>query len=304
MYEYYGFGLNIASEIEFPELLPAKFAVPDITITTGEINKEIQGERSDHKDCVSIISNTEYYLDIIGVCKYHVPDHAKIIIEPYPGIDSRSIRLFLLGSVMAFVLFKKGMIPLHASAIIKNNRLVLFTGDSGAGKSTTLAQLAIRGHTVFTDDICVINKDSLGIASYPMIKLWDDALTKLNNDTYREKDFRIKPDLDKYGYFFYDNFYTDALPIDKIFVIKVDTNLSEPTYRALTGLKAFDALAKQVYRRYLLIGDDLKKRYFKTIANLANSCKVIEISRPANADPLVFIDKLELLINDNPTDTP
>jgi hypothetical protein len=295
-HQYRGFGLNIASEIEFPELLPLRFTTPDITISVRKDIDEITGEKTIHHDHTVIINDAEFYLDITGVCKYYVKDTHAIYIAPYSGIDDRSVRLYLLGTIMAYVLFRLALIPLHASAIIKNDKLVLFTGDSGAGKSTTLTKLALRGYTVFTDDICVIDKEGKGVASYPMIKLWDDALEKLNNPAFSNKDFKIRPGMDKYGYFFHDSFNTHAVPIDTIFIIRTDNFPGSPPQQQLTGHKAFDALAHQVYRRYLVIGPELRTLYFKRVAMLAHNCRVIEIHRQPANDPEKFIDKIESLI--------
>ena len=298
MHQYRGFGLNIASDIEFPELLAATFTHPDITIIHCAVNSDIPGDRYEQDDYATVISPTEYYLDIKGNCRYQVLDNDIIHIDPYPGIDGRSIRLFLLGSVMAFILFRKGLIPLHASGIIKNDKVILFTGDSGAGKSTTIAQLALRGYKIFTDDICVIGKDGKGTASYPMLKLWDDTLALINAPAYNNKDFRLKPDIDKYGHFFHEKFHEEAATIGTIFIISKDDSANEVRYNKLSGHKAFDALAQQVYRRYLIADLTLRTIYFKTITALAGGCHVIEIYRPAGNDIHTFIDKLETLFNE------
>ena len=299
-HQYRGFGLNIASDIDFPELLSRTFSHPDVTIVHGPVNGNIPGDRYEQDDFTTIISPTEYYLDIKGNCRYQVLPNGTIHIAPYPGIDGRSIRLYLLGSVMAFVLFRKGLIPLHASGILKNDKAILFTGESGAGKSTTTAQLALRGYKIFTDDICVIGKDGLGTASYPMMKLWDDTLATLNDPAYSNKDFRLKPDLDKYGHFFHDSFHEEATAIDTIFIIHPDNSINEVRYTKLTGHKAFDALAQQVYRRYLIADLPLRTIYFKTISALAGSCNIIEIYRPSGNNIPAFIDRLESIINELP----
>lgn len=295
MHQYWGFGLNIASDIEFPELLPSKFEGADVTISlTGHID-EPAGEREAYTDHISVFNPSGYYLDIKGVARYYATGENMIRVAPYPGIDGRSVRLFILGTIMAYILFRKGLVPLHASGIILNDKLTLFTGDSGAGKSTTIAQLALRGYDIFTDDVCVINKEGRGVASYPMIKLWDDAVVTLDDPAFSDKGFKIRPGMDKYGYFFYDRFHTYDLPIDTIFVIRADKTLTEPVYSTLTGHRAFDALAQQVYRRYLIIGPELKTLYFKTVSALADACRVVEIRRPESGDPALFIDMLESL---------
>src|ERR1700733_4396296 len=134
MYKYWGFGLHIASEIEFPELLPADFSEADVSILIGKAPDMLEGEVV-KKRAFSITGKDEYLLGIKNICRYYVSHGNRIIAEPAPGIDERSIRLFLLGTAMGALLYQRGYIPLHASAIIKDGRLMLFAGNSGAGKS-------------------------------------------------------------------------------------------------------------------------------------------------------------------------
>ena len=59
----------------------------------------------------------------------------------------------VLNSLFSSRCIHKGMLLLHASAIIKNDKAVLFIGKSGAGKST-VAQLS--GHNIIHDDVISI----------------------------------------------------------------------------------------------------------------------------------------------------
>lgn len=294
MYYYWGFGLHILSEIEFPELLSGKFEYADVTVTRGIIPDAYNCETKNE------IEN-EYFLEVKDICRYYVKEGKYIVFQPYDGIDNRSVRLYILATVMAYVLLYKGSIPLHASGILKNNELILFAGDSGAGKSTTLASLAARGYTLFTDDVCVLQKDKtnedkiLGIASYPLIKLWDKSISLLHNESFRDKNFRIKSDIDKFGYFFHETFSTQAVPVGKIFILKTSDKDDEISHRKLSGIEAFKELEKQAYRKHMINNQQLRSINFNTIYLLANHCEVIEVIRPLNGTLQALPDKLETL---------
>jgi hypothetical protein len=301
MHHYWGFGLNILSEIEFPELLPSRFEHHDVTITLGGIPSRVLELSSADTDTEFIISDQEYFLDIKNACKYYVREGSEVFIAPYDNVEGRSVRIYLLATVMAVVLLQRGLMPLHASGIIKDNKLILFTGDSGAGKSTTLAHLVARGYRIFTDDVCVLrvspqNQEIVeGIASYPMIKLWDDAISKLDNDSFSSRSFRVKPDADKYGYFFYDTFIKEPYPIDKIFILKAGDQETKPDSRRLTGIEAFRLLEKQAYRNYLITNQFLRELHFKTMSLLSRSAIIYEMSRPGNGTVEQLGDALEEL---------
>ncbi|CAM1356662.1 hypothetical protein [Tenacibaculum ascidiaceicola] len=54
----------------------------------------------------------------------------------------------------------------HASAVSKNNNSILFLGDSGNGKSTSLALLQANGFTCLADDFVPVD-NSLNVHSFP-----------------------------------------------------------------------------------------------------------------------------------------
>jgi len=301
MHHYWGFGLYIASEIEFPELLPASFDHEDVTITIGNIPDALLEQYTAQNDVEYIINEQEYYLDIKNVCKYYVKEGKEVHIEPYPGMEGRNIRIYLLATVMAVVMLQRGLMPLHASGIIKNGRLILFTGDSGAGKSTTLAHLVSKGYRIFTDDVCVLREDPangqniMGVASYPMVKLWDDAISKLADESFSDRSFKVKPDAEKYGYFFYDIFLTEPYPIDKIFILRSSHEMDVVSCKRLSGIEAFQQLEKQAYRKYLITNPHLRTLHFKTIAALSNNAIIYEVSRPLNGTVQQLVQQLESL---------
>jgi len=201
---------------------------------------------------------------------------------------------------MAAILLQRNLLPLHASAIRKNNNLFLISGDPGAGKSTLLAELVKTGNTVFSDDIIVLKKDdnNPGIkanASYPMIKLWDDSVEKLNHSLFSEKEFKIRHDLNKYGFFFHDTFDTKSYSIHKIFILKKsETNCFHS--RLLKGAEAFDAITKQAYRPFLQHNTALRYLCFTIISQLAKDSTVYEISRPNECKPDELLKYVEPFI--------
>jgi hypothetical protein len=300
MKRYWGFGLKIASEIEFPELLPADFADADVTISIAGVPEKIEGQTVINK-AFSSATSEEYLLTVKNICKYYAGFGNTIIAEPSPGIDEHSIRLFLLGTVIAAILYQRGSIPLHASAIIKNDRLVLFAGNSGAGKSTLLASLAAKGYDVFTDDICVLHHNNganevYGTASYPMIKLWEDAIRHLGNDKFN-KDFKIRPSLPKYGQFFYDTFNTQALPVDKVFILAPKSNIDTISIHKLVAVQAFKEIGNQAYRHRLMSGTKLRSSFFLLGTHIANEVPLFKVYRPFSGTGITLLsDEVEKLL--------
>ncbi len=75
-------------------------------------------------------------------------------VGEYQTIEDLST--YLLGPVMGFILRRRGVTALHASAFSLDGRAIVLTGDAGAGKSTTAAALGLRGMPVLCEDIAPI----------------------------------------------------------------------------------------------------------------------------------------------------
>jgi hypothetical protein len=298
MHHYTAFGLNITSAIPFPELLEGSFNNPDVTIITGKVPQQLQGEVSQSNEA-SAANHDEFLWDIPDVCKYYASNGKNIIIEPYDGIDNRSVRLYLLATVMASILYQRNTITLHASAININGKLTLITGDSGAGKSTALAGLVKKKYRIFSDDIIVIKEDKdkriNALASYPMIKLWDDAIVKLQDELFNDRSFHVAPDMDKYGIFFHKDFDRNPYPVERAFILHVKEDGAIET-RRLEDADAFKGIEPQVYRPHLLHSNYLRQLNFTTILNLIRGMEIIEIVRPKECDPDELIATIEAFL--------
>lgn len=86
---------------------------------------------------------------------------------------------YLLGPVLGLVLQLRGITCLHASAVAFGNKAIAFAGPEGAGKSTTAAALARRGHAVLSDDVVALTeRDGAFFVSpaYPYLSLWPDSV--------------------------------------------------------------------------------------------------------------------------------
>lgn len=75
------------------------------------------------------------------------------------GIDPLDLRLFLMGTPWVALAAQRGLLPLHASAVAHGADVHAFSGPRGAGKSTLVAALSVRGHALFADDSLFLDVD-------------------------------------------------------------------------------------------------------------------------------------------------
>jgi hypothetical protein len=298
MYYYWGFGLKIASEMKFPELLPFEFVnSPDVHISIGITPATLNGEGVVNLVQVSV-SATEYLLKFINIANYYVTNGNKIIIEPLPGADEKSIRLFLLSNAMAALLHQRDVICLHASAIEYNGGIILFCGQTGSGKSTAVSMLQQKGYKIFSDDVCVLKPNNNGViaafSSYPMVKLWKDGFVKLGIEVPGE-DYRVRPKLPKYASFYHEKFNTNAKQVKQIFILNKINQFTELQIKKLSPLLAFSELQKNTYHKVQI--DAMKKRdiHFKMMTSLSATTPIYQVTRSEYGNSIAQIaDLVEL----------
>lgn len=82
---------------------------------------------------------------------------------------------YVTNPILGFCLRIRNILCLHASAVVINNKAVLFSAPSGFGKSTTAFHLASLGYPVLSDDICALEAHD-GVfyvrPGYPHLRLW------------------------------------------------------------------------------------------------------------------------------------
>ena len=90
---------------------------------------------------------------------------------------------YFVGPVLGFILRRRGVTALHASAVCVGNAAIVISGPAGAGKSTTAAAMGLRGAPVLCEDIAALAESIDGTFSvqpgYPRVCLWPDSAEKL-----------------------------------------------------------------------------------------------------------------------------
>ena len=95
----------------------------------------------------------------------------------------KDIEIFLFGPVWATLCHQRGMLPLHASAIVTKGGITAFAGHSGAGKSTTAALLSSLEYELIADDILPVSFNHNSVpGAWPYLrrlKLRGDSINQL-----------------------------------------------------------------------------------------------------------------------------
>lgn len=299
---YFGYGLKIESDIEIPELMAVNIDKTrtssmqvDVHILSGFVPDEL--EHAAVKEGYYQAKSNQILLQIEDVASFLISNGKEIIIERHSNISDDKVRLYLLGSCFGALLHQRGLLVLHASAIITNQGAVLFVGPSGNGKSTTVAALAKRGYRIIADDVCTLSFDEehnpVVFPSYPQIKLWEDMLDKLKQTKTPLR--RISPELDKYAFQVKDRFFAMPSTLRAVYDLQVREN-SILELELLEGSEKFRILLYNTYRAFFLDGLEMRPEHFKLATTIANEISVYRLTRPQI--PFLLDEMVDLLEDD------
>lgn len=194
---------------------------------------------------------------------------------------------YLLGPVLGLVLRLRGTTCLHASAVEIHGRAVIFPGEEGAGKSTTAAALARRGHAVLSDDVVALTERDgtfFVLPAYPYLSLWQDSVKLL----YGADDAlpAFSPNFDKRMLSLASNnlrFEKQSLPLGAVFLLG-DRSAEEraPWIETLPSRENLVSLVVNSYATNLL-ESSMREREFILLGRMVASIPVRRIH--AHQDP-------------------
>lgn len=179
MFYYHAFGLDISSEIELPGILEKdNLKIVDIHIKTGPVNLPKNFDKSNNY----LVQNEDVFLWWDEIGKVKISNGEEIIVDVF----EESIIPIILGPVMSLLLYKKGFLVLHGSAIKVDQFAVAFLGYCGFGKSTLAINLYNKGYPLVTDDIVAIkfneNNEAIIFPGYHHVRLSEDSYNNIKDN--------------------------------------------------------------------------------------------------------------------------
>lgn len=295
MSNYNLFGWRVSSSLPLPELLPwlGEARAPDITIDVGEVPPE--DNRLPSFSPAVQASSRGVRLAIPEVATYWIEAGSRVIVQPALSSDAPSVRVFLLGTVLAILCFQRGVLPLHASAVDIGGRVLLISGVSGAGKSTLAAAFSSNGYRLLSDDLCGLaaraDQPLMVLPAFPRVKLWRDSAEQLSVPINGLE--QIREGLEKFSIpLTKPRFQLEALPPALIVLLRVEHMPEQHQPRRLVGVEAlrrFDLVHR--WRLGLALG--YHTLIFNTMARLIEAVPMMELARSNNLSDLpALVDRV------------
>jgi len=214
------------------------------------------------------------------VADFQVSGGRQIYVWPAAGATQKNIEIVLFGPVWAALCHQRGILPLHASAIVTSGGITAFAGHRGVGKSTTAALMGSLGYELVADDILPIsfNQNSLP-GAWPYLrrlKLQRDAIaelslipTELVSETLDNKYFvRPKSTAD-------DNWSR----LERVYLLEINPTDSGIAIDQITGAEAVRALVDQTYHFRFIRGSSRFREHLTFCTELASKVAIYRLRR-------------------------
>jgi hypothetical protein len=199
---YQAFGLSFGSNQLIPGLSPSQNGATSsdvqIFLDASPAHVSLRGETGDELYYTStetdesgepgfriwrVASSPMLRLDYVDGTHFWLDRQGARIWCTWPqNLTAADAAVYLLGPVIGLLLRLRGVTCLHASAVALENRAIAFAGSPGAGKSTTAAALARRGHAILSDDIVALEERDgifLALPAHPYLGLWPESVQTL-----------------------------------------------------------------------------------------------------------------------------
>jgi hypothetical protein len=277
---YVAAGLTVASDIVFPGLIESgPVEAPDIEVISADLPDQLaDGER---RGPVLWVAPGRMLIDVPGVVRMLMLEGRAVHYMSAPGLTADDVAIFVNAIGLGSLLMQRGLVVIHASAVMVGGAAVLLCGPSGVGKSTLAAALNLRGYKLIADDICVSEFHSSGqLVTRPdgcRLKLWREAIGKLSLEMSEAG--RLRSEIDKF-YVKPGAISLADCPVAALYRLRDDRLIGAPVIDRANLAKAAQIVTVNAYRPRLAVLLDQRELYLDAAAAVMGAGGVFTLRRP------------------------
>jgi hypothetical protein len=174
-YRYFVYGMTLHSEIPLAlpehgqgELGQIELGLAPASHFSDAARSLARQPQSDSFYQACFLRDGSTYVRWEGVGEFLISaDGGGITGRHYDEAQGESFQVYLLGQALSYALVKRGLEPLHATAVVVNGEAAVLLGHSGLGKSSLAACFLAAGHRLLTDDLLILRPSRAGVVAYP-----------------------------------------------------------------------------------------------------------------------------------------
>jgi len=190
----------------------------------------------------------------------------------------------------------RGVTCLHASAVAFGEQAVAFVGSEGAGKSTTAAALALRGHAILSDDVVALGESNGSFFVHPAcpyLCLWPESVQSIYGSAevlprFIASNEKRRLSLGKQKLRFQER----PLPLVAIYILGERCGDPAPLLQEITPQEAFLSLVANTFATNIL-DSGMRAKEFESLGRLVPSVTVRQLC--AHRDASRLTDLCDLL---------
>ena len=282
-YSYSIYGLGIRSEIRLPVLTEME-APADIRVRRGSVDMP---QNPNGRPQTATEHEIFFRLNGAGAC--HISRGEEIIIDA-GHLDDHAAGQFVIGPAMGAAMHQRGLLVLHASAVLCESGVLAFLGNCGDGKSTMAGAMLNLGCRAFSDDLVPVNLErgeATVLPGSPYLKLAQESGKALGR---KEDNWTpILPE-DRRSYVPVEGVeHSEPVRLSRVYVLAEG---AAPTIECLSSQEAARELIRFSYACSWLQVDSVAAQHLQSCARLVGRTAIRRLSRPRRLDLVEDVAKL------------
>ena len=230
-----------------------------------------------------------------GISWVNVIDHGCFIVQNgneiiyrlkdghNPVVIEEIIYCACIGSI---IMVQRGQLMMHGGGVCINDKALIITGSSGAGKSTFTDELLRGGASFMADDFVALSTEDNIIwahTAYPQRKLLADAVERFGYDKSRLILLPSEIGVDneeKYALRLTEGFCKEKKLLGALVVLNVHACAETGSIEEITGSEKLKYVVDNLYGHSIYKRVGLQRGQFLACADIANKIPVFRLIRP------------------------
>jgi hypothetical protein len=265
------YGIPIRSQRPLPFWLASESGSPDDELLIDVATAEATPPSTGHS-----IERSQAALRFNDGTTAQITRGSRVMLFVPEDVEPSLVDITIAGPILGVVMFQRGDLVLHASAVRRSGRAAALLGDSGAGKSTVGAMLHIAGWALVADDLVPVRLAGAHLmtrAGYPLMKLSPQSAELIGADANAL--IPLDAGSGKRGFLALDGFEEGALSLTALYVLAPGPLAVE----TLSPPEAVTELVRATYVSHLLRSPEGRRGHFELATEIVRQIPVRRLYR-------------------------